>query len=180
MAKHDNILIGRLVKQQRGFRHQRVEPAARLVNRLRDKLCRKLLLEQFLIFKRIVMLCKRHGAGVKPAVNNLWNPAHLLAAVRAFKSHLINIRSVQLDFYRVGIPASVRKLLPAADALLMAALALPHIERRSPVTIPRDAPVLNVLKPVAKTPFSDRLWNPVDCVVVAHQVLFYRCHLDKP
>ena len=174
MAKHDNILIGRLVKQQRGFRHQRVEPAARLVNRLRDKLCRKLLLEQFLIFKRIVMLCKRHGAGVKPAVNNLWNPAHLLAAVRAFESHLINIRSVQLDFYRVGIPASVR------NALLMAALALPHIERRSPVTVPRDAPVLNILKPVAKTPLSDGLWNPVDCVVVAHQVLFYRCHLDKP
>ena len=52
---------------------------------------------------------------------------HLLAAVRAFKSHLINIRPVQLDFYRVGIPASVRKLLPAADALLMAALTLPHI-----------------------------------------------------
>ena len=126
------------------------------------------------------MLCKRHCARVKPAVNHLWNPVHLLAAVRALKRHFVNIGSVQFHFCRVRIAAAVCKLLPAADTLLMAALALPHIERRSPVTVARDAPVLNVLKPVAKTPLSDGLWNPVDRIVIAHQILFYRGHLDKP
>ena len=45
VAQHDNILIRRLVEDQRRDRKQGVEPSAGLVHRLGDKICRELLLE---------------------------------------------------------------------------------------------------------------------------------------
>ena len=71
MPQNDNVLIRRFVKQQRRFRHQGVEPSTGLIHGFGDKLCRELLLKQILIFKWIMVLCKRHCAGVKPAVDHL-------------------------------------------------------------------------------------------------------------
>ena len=126
------------------------------------------------------MLRKRHRTRIKPAVNNLRNPVHLFSTIRTFECNLINIRSVQLYLRRIRIPAPVRKFLPAADTFLMTALALPHIERRAPVTVSRNTPVLNILKPVAKTTFSDRFRNPVYSIVIPYQVILHSRHLDKP
>ena len=72
-----------------------MEPSTGLVNGLGNKLCRELLLKDLLVFKRIMMLCKRHCAGVKPAVNNLRYSLHGLTTVRTNHGNLINIRSVQ-------------------------------------------------------------------------------------
>ena len=55
----------------------------------------------------------------------------------------------------------------------MTTAALPDIQRSSPVTVTADTPVLNILKPVTETAFSDALRNPVDGIVVADQILFY-------
>ena len=43
------------------------------------------------------MLCKRHGTGIKPAVDDLRHTVHGLAAVRAVKGHFIDIRTMKLD-----------------------------------------------------------------------------------
>ena len=60
------------------------------------------------------------------------------------------------------------------------AFALPNIERRTPVTVTADAPVLNVFKPVAETSLTDALGNPIDCIVVSYKIVLNRRHLDKP
>ena len=74
------------------------------------------------------MLCKRHGSGVKPAVDNLRYTAHGLATVRADKGYFVNIRAVQLYFSRIRVSASLCQLCTAADGLLMsAAFTFPDI-----------------------------------------------------
>ena len=64
--------------------------------------------------------------------------------------------------------------------MLAAALTLPDIERSSPVTVTADAPILDILQPVAETSFTDALRNPVDCIIIADQILLHRRHLDEP
>ena len=61
----------------------------------------------------------------------------------------------------------------------MSTLALPDIQWCSPVTVTADSPVLNVLDPVTETSFTDAFRNPVDCIVVGDQVIFYFCYLDE-
>ena len=62
----------------------------------------------------------------------------------------------------------------------MAALTLPYGKRRSPVTVSGDAPVLDVLQPVAEAAFSNGFRDPVDLIVVFNQVVLYGRHLDEP
>src|SRR5699024_12353657 len=70
MSKNNDVLIRRLVEEQCGNRKQRVEPSSCLVYRFGDEICRELLLTQFFILKRIVMLRKRHRSAVTPAVDH--------------------------------------------------------------------------------------------------------------
>ena len=138
-------------------------------------------MEDFLIFKRIMMLGERHGAGIEPAVNNLRNPSHGLAAMRTLICHFIYIRSVKFNRQRVIASCLLLQFLPAADGLLItAAFTLPDIERSAPVTVSGDAPVLHILKPLAKTAFSDSLGDPVDSIVVSDQIVTNRGHLYEP
>ncbi len=60
MYKNDNVLIWSLIKQKSRLSKKGVEPSSCLVNSLRNKVCRELLFEQFLILKWIMMLCKWH------------------------------------------------------------------------------------------------------------------------
>ncbi len=59
-------------------------------------------------------------------------------------------------------------------------IALPDIERCSPVSVTGDSPVLDVLKPVTESALADRLRNPVDLLVVADKVILNLGDLDKP
>ncbi len=95
-TKHNDILIGCFVKEQGGFRHQRVEPASCLIHGLRDELRRELLLEQLFIFKRIMVLRKGHGSGIKPAVDHLRHSLHRPAALGASAGDLVDVRPVKL------------------------------------------------------------------------------------
>ena len=54
-------------------------------------------------FKRIMMLCKRHCAGVKPAVDHLRHTVHRLAALRTRERDRIDVRTVQLNLGVVGV-----------------------------------------------------------------------------
>ena len=62
----------------------------------------------------------------------------------------------------------------------MSALALPDIQRCSPVTVSGNTPVLNVLQPVAETSLTDVFRNPIDGIIVADQIILYCCHFDEP
>ena len=180
MAEHDDISVRCLVEQQRGNRHQRIEPASRLVNSLGNKVSRELLLKYFFIFKWIMMLCKRHRSGVEPAVDYLRYAVHRLAALRTLHRHRIDVRAMQLDIIRTVV-GFLLEFGDAADRFTMAALiALPDIERCAPVTVSADTPVLYILEPVAETAFAHALRDPVNRVVVADQVVLDSGHLDEP
>ena len=179
MAEHDDVLVRGLVEQQRRNRNQRIEPAARLVDGLGDEIGWKALLEDILVLERIMPLRERHRAGIKPAIDDFRHAVHRLAALRALHRDLVDIRAMELDV--VGaVVALFLELGNRADALLMAALALPDRQRRAPVTVARKTPVLHMLEPVAETAFAERLRNPVDRLVVRDELVLDRRHADEP
>src|SRR4029077_20901090 len=57
---HNDVLETRLLKQERTNRMQCIEPAAGLIYTLRDEICGKRTLKDFLILERIVPLRERH------------------------------------------------------------------------------------------------------------------------
>ena len=126
------------------------------------------------------MLCKRHCTGVKPAVNYFGYAMHGLPALGTGNGDSINVRTMQFHRLSLLIAAQLIQLLTAAYRMQISALALPNIQRSTPVTITGNPPVLNVLQPVAETAFSDGSGNPVNCLIIANQILPYSSHLDEP
>ena len=62
----------------------------------------------------------------------------------------------------------------------MAALALPHVQRRTPIAVAAYAPILHVFEPIAETPFADAFRDPVYRVVVFDEFVAHGGHADKP
>ena len=179
MAQHQHVLVGGLVKKQGGNGQQGVEPAPGLVHRLRDEVGGELALKEFLVLKGVVMLGKGHGAAVKPAVNHLRHPAHLLAAVGTGDGHLIHKGPVELNILR-AVGRHLLKLGDAADGMPVAALALPDVKRRAPVAVAAHRPVLDVFQPIAKAALANAFRQPVDRVVVGDQLVLHLGHLNVP
>ena len=179
VPQHDDIFVRRLVEDQRRYRQQRVEPPSRLIHRLRDELCGEMLLKKLPVLEGIVILRKRHRARVEPAVDDLRHALHRLAALGTLDGHGIDIRPVQLDIVRAVVRHGPQ-LLDAADGMLASALALPDIQRRAPVSVSGNAPVLYIFQPVSEASLADALRDPVDRVVVADQVVLDRRHPDEP
>ena len=67
-----------------------------------------------------------------------------------------------------------------ADAVLMTAFANPDGKRSSPIPLARDTPVDYVIQEVSHSSFLDIIGNPIDGIVVPHQVVVELCHLDEP
>ena len=103
VTENDNVLVRRLIKEQRGLGKEGVEPSSCLVNGLGDELCRELFVEKLLVLKRIVMLCERHCTGVEPAVDNLRYTVHFFSAVRAGDHYIIDKRTVKLNLSLVSV-----------------------------------------------------------------------------
>ena len=179
MTEHDDILIWCFIKKQRGNGNQRIEPAAGLVNGLGDEISRETLLKNFLVLKRIMPLGKRHGTGVEPAVDNFRYTVHFLTTFRAFDGHGINVRTVQFDIVR-AVVAHFLEFGNGANRVLMTAFAFPNRQRRAPVTVTGQAPILYMFEPVTETAFADGFRNPVDLVVVGNELVFDIRHLDEP
>ena len=177
---HDHAVLKRVgVKQAGGDRHQRVEPAAGLVDGLGDEVCREAALKLLLVLKRIVPLGERHGAGVVPAVDDFLLAVHFAAALRTPEHDIVDVRAVQLDVADVG-GRHLAQLLLGADDVDVAALAGPHRQRGAPVALAGEAPVDDVVKEVAHTAFLDVVRHPVDGAVVLHQLIVHGGHLDEP
>ena len=127
VTKYDNVLIRSLIEKQSRLSHQRVEPTSGLIHCLGDELCRELCLECFLILKRIMMLCKRHCTGVKPAVQNFRNSLHNAATLRTLQSDLIDIRSMKFYGKSLIIAGQFFKLCTAAYTLSVTTFTFPDI-----------------------------------------------------
>ena len=100
MAQDNYILVGCVIKKQSGNCNQGIEPSAGLVNSLGNKVSWITLLKNFLIFKRIVPLCKWHGTRIKPAIDNLCYSMHLATALWTLDGNCVNVRTMQLNIIR--------------------------------------------------------------------------------
>ena len=134
VTKHDNVLVRRLVKEQCGDCHQGIEPSSCLVNCLTDEVSREVVLEDILILKRIMPLCKWHRTGIEPAVDNLRYTLHLAATIRTLDRHCINVWTVQLDIIR-AVVAHGFQFLDGTDCMTLTTRALPDIQWSTPVTV---------------------------------------------
>ena len=177
VAEDEARAVGRPVEQQRRDGQQRVEPAARLVDRLADVVGREALLEVLLVLVRRVPLGERHRPRVEPDVDHLGHPPQRLAAGRRRDLDVVDERPV-----RVLEPhaAELLELGERSDRHRLAGLVAPHRQRRAPVALARDRPVDVVLQPLAHAAVLDVLRVPVDRVVGGQQAVAQRRGGDVP
>ena len=179
MPEHDDVPIRTLVKEQRPDRDQRVEPPARLIDCLGDEVRGEMIFKDLFVFKRIMPLRERHRPGVEPAVDDLRYAVHRSTAFFAREGDLVDVRTVQLDVLR-AVRLKFPEFRDRTDRALAPAVTFPNVQRRAPVAVAADTPVLHMLDPVAEAPLADRLRNPVDRVVVLYERIAHRRHLDEP
>src|SRR3989344_341974 len=104
MPKTYNILICLTVSEKHSNCMERIKPPARLVNSFRNIVGRIPILpfqKSFLwlescFFKRIVILCKWHCAGIKPDIHHFRHAPKCFTVL--FKSKFIYIRFMQIKF----------------------------------------------------------------------------------
>ena len=109
------------------------------------------------VLKRIVPLCERHGAGVEPAVHDLRDPVHGLAAVRTCEMSRRPHTVCAVRWSHRWLVCLCNQLFSAADAFQMSAFASPDWNRRAPVSVSGDRPVLDLFQPVAETLLADEI-----------------------
>ena len=177
VAEDEHRPVGRLVEQQRRDRDQRVEPAARLVDRLADVVRGERRAEQLLVLERRVALRERHRAGVEPDVDHLGHAAHLAVALRARPGVLVDERAVRVGQLAAG---ALLDLGDRSEALGVAVLAAPDGQRRAPVALARDRPVDVVLQPLAEAAVLDVRRVPLDRLVRREQPVAQRRRADVP
>ena len=86
---------------QRRDREQRVEPPARLVDRLGDEVGREPLLEYLLVLERVVPLPERHRARVEPCVDHVRDARRRRRALGAVERDLVDVRPMGIEVGQV-------------------------------------------------------------------------------
>jgi len=111
-SEADDVLEARRVEQQGADGVQRVEPAARLVNRFADVIGWELGLEHLLIFERIVPLCHRiEPESNQQSISSGTRRIELcVCAYRAIERDCIHVRPVRVHWPGQRLPdASTRE-----------------------------------------------------------------------
>ncbi len=178
---HD-VAVGRGVEVQHALGHQRVEPTARLVDRLGDEVGGEEPLELVDAAAEVGLVAplgERHRARVVPGVDHLGNPRRGLAAVRTREGDVVDEGLVRVDPGDVA-SGQLAQLGQRADRRLVALGTPPDRQRRAPVALARERPVDVVLEPVAEAAALDVLGHPVDRVVDAEQPVAERGRADVP
>ena len=175
----DDGLVGRAIEEQHADGQQRVEPAARLVERLADEVRVAARLEALQVLERRVVLREGHRARVEPDVDDLGHALHARAAVRAREADLVDEGPVRV------LQAHARELLELVErpddvGVLGVARAAPHRQRRAPVALARQRPVDVAAQPVAHAPLADVLGVPVDLAVGLDELVAQRRGRDVP
>ncbi len=177
---HDGAEVG-LAKHQRRDGHLRVEPAARLIDGLRDEVSRERPLKLLLraLHPRVPPLRERHRTGVIPGVDDLRDATRFASARRAIERDIVDERAVRIQ--RGQVPTGeLGKFLARADAHLVILRASPDRQRRAPIALARQRPVDVVLQPVAVTAVLDGLRMPRGRLVLGEQLLLDRGRPDVP
>ncbi len=98
-AQADDVFVGALVEDQRADRHERVEPATGLVDRLADVLGRIGLGELLLraLDVRVAPLRERHRAGVEPGVDDFGDTAVGAGRALDLECDLVDVRTMGIE-----------------------------------------------------------------------------------
>ena len=130
------FLIGHRIDEQRADRVQRVEPASRLIHRLADVVGRELGFETILVLERVMPLCKGHGAGVEPDVDQVLDAPHGSAALGTRVCHLVDVRPMQVEVLQIAADL-LPQLGDRANTLAVPALlAFPDRQAACPSSAP--------------------------------------------
>ena len=166
-AEAEHRAVGGLPEENRGHGEQRVEPAARLVERLADVVGREALPEPLLVLERRVPLGEGHAARVPPHVDQVGHAAHALAALAA-QDDLVDVGPVQVVGHH---PPALLDLGARAHADHVTLVAAPDRQAGAPVALARESPVHVVLEPVAEAPVLDVVGVPLDRLVGREQLV---------
>ena len=168
VAEADDVLVRGSIEYECADGHQRVEPAAGLIDCLADEVRWVHRLEVDIRAMRITELRKRHRTRVEPAVDHFRNAGCGLTAVRTRERDVIDVRAMRINARH--IPAAlVRQFRQRTDCREMVVGATPDRQRCAPVALARQRPVDVVVQPVAVAAPLDRFRVPVRAFVLSQQ-----------
>ena len=174
----DHVLERGFVEQSRGDDHQRVEPAARLVEPFGDEVRGKRVRESLGLLERVVDLGVRHGAALEPAVEHERHAAQHTLPRRIGEGQAVHELAVQIGHARA---ATLGQLVDAADARHLGAVrVLPDRERRAPIAVAADGPVARVFQPVAEPAVAQVVRHPGGQRIVVDQPVAERFDAHEP
>jgi len=172
----DDILIGRLIEERGAEQHQRVKPTPCLIETFGNEISREEFCQLVFAFKGVVLLRIGHGAGFKPAVENLGGAVIGLAVF--FENDLVDVVLVQVGD---GLAGELLQFGDGADAdHVLAIFGDPDGNAGPPEPVARDVPVLGVLEPVAEALLADGGGHPMHISVVGGQLVAQIFHTDIP
>ena len=185
VAEHDAGLVRMRACARSGnssveIQQQRVEPAARLVDRLGDEVGREARLELGAVLVRVAPLRERHRARVEPASitsgTRRYTPGsparvqvtssiHGLCTMQVRRERRVALaRALEL---RERVRVALADLGDRRGRLHAPGLVVhPDVERRAPEALARERPVDVVAQEVAEAAVADVLGQPVDARVV--------------
>ncbi len=140
VTKTQHCAVTGLVEDERADRHQCVEPATGLIDRLGNEVGRIRIRKLLAGHMRIPELRERHRARVVPPVDDFGHPRLRLAALGTGESDLVDVRPMRIETGKIETGEGT-KLRARRDAGEVAVFAAPQRERRSPVPITRQCPV---------------------------------------
>ena len=181
VAEAEDVAVRALVEHERSDRHERVEPAPRLIDGLGDEVGRVGRPRLLGIAVRGTELGERHRSGVEPGVDHLRDAPVDPVLAGAGEGHLVDERPVRVEVgeRQAGQLAELGERADA-DQLGRVGVVAPHRQRRAPVPIARERPVDVVLEPVAVAAVLDRGREPVRRLVLGEQAVLDRGRADVP
>lgn len=102
VAEADDVLVGAVVEDQGADRHQRVEPAAGLIDRLADEVGGVARVECLAPSMGVAPLREWHGTGVVPAVDDFGDACGGAAALGAGKGDVVDEGAVRVECRQVA------------------------------------------------------------------------------
>ncbi len=178
----DHVPVGRLSEQHRAQEHERVEPAARLVETLGDEVRREEVPEAFRVrlavrAAHVVLLGVGHGARLEPAVQHFGGAMVGLAVL--LDDDLVHVVLVEVGRLHAGERLQFGDG-PHADHVRRVGVVDPHGDAAAPEAVARDVPVARILQPVAEALFAHVRGRPVHRFVVGDELVVQVLDLHVP
>ena len=140
VAEAEHVAVAALVEDERADRHQRVEPAAGLVDRLADEVGRVGLAGTIGVAVRRAELGEGHRAGVEPGVDHGRHPPVHTVLAGTGEGDVIDIGPVRVGQVDAGQLTQLGQGTDADHPGRVRVVA-PDRQRRAPVPVARQRPV---------------------------------------